>query len=74
MRQEGSSFALFFDLEEKRFCLVSLEGKGILVGWVLLAEKLNPLGVVALAEISYSVVSKVAKSCNILWRKRKGFC
>lgn len=77
MRQKGSSFALFFDLEEKRFCLVLLEGKGILVGWALLAEKLNPLGVVALAEIGilpYSVVSRIAKSCNILWRKRKGFC
>ena len=33
------------DSESKRYCLVFLEGKGILGGWVLLAEKLRFLGV-----------------------------
>ena len=33
------------DLEAKRYCLVFPEGKGILGGWVLLAEKLRSLGV-----------------------------
>ena len=33
------------DLESKRFCLVFPEGKSVLGGWVLLAEKLRFLGV-----------------------------
>ena len=33
------------DSEGKKFCLVFLEGKGILGGWTLLAEKLRSLGV-----------------------------
>ena len=35
----------FVDLETKRFCLVFLEGKGLLGGWAILAEKLRALGV-----------------------------
>ena len=33
------------DLEAKRFCLVFLEGKGLVGGWFLLAQKLMALGV-----------------------------
>ncbi|RVW84524.1 hypothetical protein CK203_041270 [Vitis vinifera] len=35
------------DLESKRYCLVFPEGKGIMGGWVLLAEKLRSLGVMS---------------------------
>ena len=34
------------DVEAKRFCFVFSEGRGILGGWVKLAEKLCSLGVV----------------------------
>ena len=34
------------DLEAKRLCLVFLEDRGILRGWVLLADKLCSLGIV----------------------------
>ncbi|RVW34871.1 hypothetical protein CK203_078016 [Vitis vinifera] len=34
------------DLEAKRFCLIFLEGKGLIGGWNILAEKLRETGVV----------------------------
>ena len=36
---------LVLDLEAKRLCFVFLEGRGLLRGWVLLAEKPRSLGV-----------------------------
>ena len=60
----------------KRFCLVLLEGKGILEGWVILADKLHSLGVVTLAEMRIRpdfVVSRIEKSCNVPSEKAKLF-
>ena len=44
---EADKFLLCFvvDSEAKKYCLVFSEGKGILGGWALLAEKLRSLGV-----------------------------
>ena len=44
---EVGRFLLCFvrDLEAKKFCLVVLEGKGLVGGWFLLAKKLRALGV-----------------------------
>ncbi|RVW31228.1 hypothetical protein CK203_082860 [Vitis vinifera] len=50
---EAERFILCFvhDVEQKRFCLVFLEGRGILGGWVKLVEKLCSLGVITLFEV-----------------------
>ena len=55
------------DPESKRYCLVFLEGKGILGGWVLLAKKLRFLGVLSRDEprgnaASYGTGSTVGES------------
>lgn len=55
------------DLESRRYCLVFPEGKGILGGWVLLAEKLRSLGVMSRDEprgnaVSYGTGSTVGES------------
>ncbi|RVX09331.1 hypothetical protein CK203_015357 [Vitis vinifera] len=38
------------DVEAKRFCLVFREGKGVIGGWAILAEKLRALGIVTKKE------------------------
>ena len=38
------------DVEAKRFCLVFPEGKGVIGGWAILAEKLRALGIVTKKE------------------------
>ncbi|RVW99876.1 LINE-1 reverse transcriptase-like [Vitis vinifera] len=38
------------DVEAKRFCLVFPEGKGLIGGWAILAEKLRALGIVTKKE------------------------
>ena len=45
--KEGRFLLCFVcDLEAKRFCLIFLEGKGLIGGWNILAEKLRETGVV----------------------------
>ncbi|RVW15898.1 hypothetical protein CK203_073126 [Vitis vinifera] len=51
------------DSELKRFCLVFPEGKGVLGGWVLLAEKLRFLGV-ASWEKSKGTAAFYGKGCT----------
>ena len=50
------------DLETKRFCLVFLEGKGLLGGWAIFAEKLRALGVVTQAEAKSKATASQAES------------
>ena len=46
------------DVESKRFCLVVPEGKGLLGGWALFAEKLRDLGVITQEEVKLKEASR----------------
>ncbi|RVX21574.1 hypothetical protein CK203_002339 [Vitis vinifera] len=56
------------DLEAKRFSLVFPEGRGLIGGWVLLAEKLRSLGIHLLAE------NKAVRRSRKSVAKRKPTC
>ena len=50
------------DVETKGFCLVFRQGKGLLEGWAILAEKLRALGVVTQAEAKSKATASQAES------------
>ncbi|RVX01710.1 hypothetical protein CK203_024397 [Vitis vinifera] len=60
------------DLEAKRFSLVFPEGRGLIGGWVLIAEKLRSLGIHLLAENKAGVGLVGAKEGRRVEEKKKG--
>ena len=63
------------DVESKRFCLVVPEGKGILGGWALFAEKLWELGVATQDEVKVKEASRgESKSEGVLIENKEESC
>ncbi|RVX07796.1 putative ribonuclease H protein [Vitis vinifera] len=60
------------DLEAKRFSLVFPEGRGLIGGWVLIAEKLRSLGIHLLDENKAGVGLVGAKEGRRVEEKKKG--
>ena len=55
------------DVETKKYCLVFLEGKGLVGGWFLLAKKLRALGVStpALSKVYLGVPTSNKEGCSV---------
>ncbi|RVW36484.1 Trafficking protein particle complex II-specific subunit 130-like [Vitis vinifera] len=79
---ENNSITLSHMLSLSRFNVAGKQrdfggiDRGILEGWVILADKLHSLGVVTLAEMRIRpdfVVSRIEKSCNVPSEKAKLF-
>ncbi|RVW86554.1 hypothetical protein CK203_045694 [Vitis vinifera] len=54
------------DVETKGFCLVFRQGKGLLEGWAILAEKLRALGVVTQEEVKIEEALRVESKTKVV--------